>query len=73
MTQTRKGAKKAAATMKQRYGEDYFSTIGHEGGKQSAGGGFASNKVGEDGLSGLQRASVAGKIGGQRSRAKRQI
>ena len=38
------------------------------GGKKSTTGGFASTKIGLDGLSGLDRAKIAGRKGGLKSR-----
>lgn len=49
---------------------DFYKRIGSIGGKQSSIGGFNSNKIGKDGLTGPQRASVVGKIGGTVSRRK---
>ena len=43
-----------------------MSTIGAMGGKVSRKGGFASAKVGKDGLTGAQRAKRAGAVGGTR-------
>lgn len=68
MAGNKEGGKKAAATNKAQYGEDFYAKIGSEGGKNGHTGGFASDKVGEDGLTGRQRASVAGKRGGQISK-----
>lgn len=42
--------------------------IGRRGGKRSTGGGFASEVIGADGLSGRERARVVGAIGGRNSR-----
>lgn len=42
--------------------------IGVAGGKKSRGGGFASNKIGKDGLTGKERAEIAGRKGGLKSR-----
>ena len=71
MAQTKEGAKKAQATMRAKYGEKYhtfYQTIGSIGGRRSKRGGFASDKVGKDGLTGRERASVVGKKGGHISR-----
>lgn len=72
MPGTREGAAKAALTNKKKHGEDFFKRIGSKGGANGKGpgykGGFASDKVGEDGLTGRQRASIAGAIGGFKSR-----
>lgn len=57
-----KGGYKTAATVKKRYGEEYFKRIGALGGKKSQGGGFSR----VDGL-----ASRAGRLGGMNSRLKK--
>ena len=44
--------------------------IASKGGKNGNTGGFASDLVGKDGLTGRQRAAVKGAIGGERSRRK---
>ncbi len=54
-------AKRAANTLKKLYGDDYFSKIGSRGGKNNKTGGFASDVVGKDGLTGKQRAVEMGK------------
>ena len=69
MAGTVAGGVKAAKTNRSRYGQDFYVLIGHEGGKKRGRkGGFASTKVGEDGLTGLQRAKIAGARGGRKSR-----
>lgn len=67
---TVKGGLKAAKTNLKRHGEDYYANIGRKGGKKSRTGGFASNKVGRDGLTGVQRAKIAGAKGGHISKRK---
>lgn len=62
------GGKKAAATIKKTLGEDFYRTIGAKGGRNGHTGGFSSDKVGKDGLTGPERAKLWGAIGGQRSR-----
>lgn len=62
------GGKKAAQSNIERHGKDYYSRIGRKGGKRSTTGGFASQKVGKDGLTGLERAKLAGAKGGRRSK-----
>lgn len=64
------GGLKAAQTNKERYGDDFYVKIGAMGGRKSRGGGFASEKVGSDGLTGRERTIVAGRKGGQASRKK---
>jgi len=70
MPQTQAGAIKAAATNKKRYGKDFYAKIGSKGGRMSHTGGFGSKLKGKDGLTGQQRAEIAGAKGGQISRRK---
>ena len=44
---------------------NYYSRIGSIGGKNSSNGGFASDVVGKDGLTGRERSRIAGRIGGK--------
>jgi general stress protein YciG len=46
----------------------HYAKIGAKGGRNGATGGFASEKVGKDGLTGKQRAMAAGAKGGRISR-----
>jgi general stress protein YciG len=62
------GGKSAAKTNKERHGESFYADIGRIGGKKSRLGGWASEKVGKDGLTGRERASIAGRKGGLKSR-----
>jgi uncharacterized protein len=62
------GGFKAYETNKQRYGADYMRRIGAIGGRRGHSGGFASDTVGADGLTGKERASIAGAKGGRISR-----
>lgn len=62
------GGKKCAATNVALYGANYYKRIGRLGGLKSTTGGFASDKVGKDGLTGKQRAKIAGAVGGKRSK-----
>lgn len=68
MSGTHEGGLKTAATNKAKYGENYYALLGHLGGRVSKTGGFGSDKVGVDGLTGKQRAMVAGIVGGRKSR-----
>lgn len=68
MAGTKIGGLKAAKTNAERYGDDFYGIIGRLGGRTSATGGFASNMVGKDGLTGRQRARTAGRLGGLVSR-----
>lgn len=81
MAGTKAGGKAAALTNMRKYDaeylEDYGMTFyqynGHLGGSISRTGGFASDKVSADGLTGPQRARIAGVKGGRISkRPKRQ-
>lgn len=68
MAGTKAGGQAAAETNKKKYGADFYALIGQEGGKRGNTGGFASAKIGADGLTGKQRAAQAGQLGGQRSK-----
>ena len=68
MAGTIEGGKAAAAKNKELYGDDYYARIGAIGGKKSREGGFRSEKVGSDGLTGRERARIAGAKGGVKSR-----
>ena len=67
MAGTKIGGQKAAAKNLAK-NPNFYSEIGAKGGKNSTSGGFASDKIGKDGLSGFKRAAVAGKKGGKKSR-----
>ena len=68
MPGTRAGGLRAAATNYERHGSDFYKRIGKKGGESGNTGGFASDKVGADGLTGYQRAKIAGAKGGRISR-----
>lgn len=68
MAGTKAGGKRASETNKKRYGKDFYASIGAKGGKRGKTGGFASNKVGADGLTGRERARLAGAKGGEISK-----
>lgn len=68
MAGTKNGGKAAAETNKRVYGADFYSKIGAKGGKLGRTGGFASTKRGPDGLTGKERASAVGAIGGRKSK-----
>jgi hypothetical protein len=75
MSGTTSAGKAAAATIKKKYdayylehyGMTFYKYLGHLGGKNSIGG-FASDTVGRDGLTGKERARQAGAKGGRLSR-----
>lgn len=73
MAGNRTGGAKAAASNKRIYGKDFYARIGAMGGKLGHTGGFASNVVGDDGLTGRQRAALAGVKGGRKSRRKKKV
>lgn len=66
------GGAKTAKTNVLRYGADFYSRIGKKGGSRGNTGGFASDIVGKDGLTGRERASKAGRLGGLKSRRPKQ-
>ena len=70
MSGTVTGGKKAAQVNMKKHGKDFYKRIGQKGGKNSNTGGFASDKVSKDGLTGLERAKLAGAKGGRISRRK---
>lgn len=64
MSGTKAGGAKTRQTNYMRHGKDFYARIGKIGGKIGTTGGFASNKVDKDGLTGPERARVAGRKGG---------
>ena len=65
---TKHGGYKAADTIRERHGSDFYKRIGKAGGLKSRNGGFASEKIGDDGLTGSERARIVGAKGGSKSR-----
>ena len=70
---TKAGGKRAKLTLLQRFGSEeavraWRREIGRKGGAKSRGGGFGSEKVGKDGLTGSERARLAGTKGGKAKR-----
>lgn len=68
MSGTREGGIKTAKTNYKRHGKDFYKKIGQKGGSHSTPGGFGTEKVGRDGLTGPERSKMAGAKGGRRSR-----
>lgn len=68
MAGTKAGGMKARATNLAKYGNNFYANIGRKGGQNGHTGGFASDKVGADGLTGYERAVVAGAKGGTLSK-----
>ena len=62
-------------TMQERYGDitGKMQEIGAAGGRNSNNGGFASKKVGSDGLTGAERAVRVGAVGGRISRRGKKV
>lgn len=67
MVGTIEGGKLTAKINRKKYGDDFYKRIGAKGGRNGHTGGFGSSKVGKDGLTGKQRARIAGKKGGLNS------
>jgi general stress protein YciG len=72
MTGTRVGGQKAAAKNVAK-DPNFYATIGKRGGLNGRTGGFASQVVGDDGLTGIERARIAGARGGRISRRKKAV
>lgn len=70
MSGTREGGLKAAAKNKAN-DPNFYRDIGRIGGANGHSGGFASETVGSDGLTGHQRAVIAGAKGGRISKRGR--
>lgn len=68
MAGTKAGGQKAAKTNIEKYGKDFYRENGRKGGRNGHLGGFASEVIGRDGLTGWQRAKIAGRKGGAISR-----
>lgn len=68
MAGTKAGGKRAAETNKKNHGPNFYAEIGRKGGLNGHTGGFASEGIGKDGLTGFQRAQIAGRKGGLKSR-----
>lgn len=62
------GGQRAAQTNKEKYGSDFYKKIGAKGGAKGHTGGFASQHVGADGLTGRERARIVGSQGGRTSK-----
>ena len=63
MAGTKEGAAKRLQTEREKYGHKFLSKRAQKAGKRTKGG-FASEKVGKDGLTGRERASKYGSKGG---------
>ena len=68
MAGTKAGGIKAARTNRRLYGREFYQNIGRMGGKNGHTGGFASEEIGADGLTGYERAKLAGQKGGKLSK-----
>ena len=67
MSGTKIGGQKAARKNLER-NPNHYREIGKIGGRNGNTGGFASEIIGSDGLTGFERARVAGARGGRKSR-----
>lgn len=68
MPGTYEGGKRAAKANLEKHGPDFYKRIGRLGGRKGTTGGFASPKVDANGMTGQQRASHYGRIGGSNSK-----
>jgi len=73
MSGTKIGGMKAAYTNRLIHGIDFYARIGAMGGRNGHTGGFNSDKKGADGLTGRERARIAGRIGGKKSRRVKKV
>lgn len=67
MAGTREGGIKARNTTYSKFGKNFYKKIGAMASHPGTGG-FASDKVGKDGLTGKERARKFGAIGGRKSK-----
>lgn len=67
MAGTKAGGQKARNTTYEKFGKDFYKRIGKMASHPGTGG-FASDKVGKDGLTGRERAKKYGAIGGRISK-----
>ena len=67
MAGTKAGGQKARNTNYEKFGKDFYKRIGKMASHPGTGG-FASDKVGKDGLTGRERAKKYGAIGGRISK-----
>lgn len=70
MAGTKAGGQKAAAKNLAK-DPNFYAKIGARGGQNGRTGGFASSEKGSDGLTGAERARIAGATGGRISRRKK--
>lgn len=52
---------------------DFYKKIGSIGGRNSKTGGFASDLTDSNGMTGRDRASIQGAVGGRKSRRKKSV
>lgn len=67
MAGTREGGIKARNTTYSKFGKNFYKKIGAMASHPGTGG-FASDKIGKDGLTGKERARKFGAIGGRKSK-----
>ena len=73
MSGTKEGGLKTRQAIVSKYGEDYWKKIGAIGGTKGTTGGFASHYRGADGLTGRERAKIAGSQGGKLSKRPKAV
>jgi hypothetical protein len=75
MSGTKAGGLKARATNKEKYGEDFYATIGAKGGKLGTTGGFAVKTVCDCNIieGDHYRGQCRGKIGGMKSKRPKKV
>lgn len=71
MPGTKAGGIRARDTNYKRHGKGFYVRIGALGGHASTGGGFGSHEVGKDGLTGFERARIAGAKGGAKRKGRK--
>lgn len=68
MAGTLAGGRKLSATIRAKYGENFWKERGAIGGRNSNNGGFATEKLNKNGLTGLEQARLSGAKGGRKSK-----
>ena len=64
MAGTLAGGRKLSATIRAKYGDNFWKEQGAIGGRNSNNGGFASEKLNKNGLTGAEQARLSGAKGG---------
>jgi hypothetical protein len=64
MAGTLAGGRKLSLTIRAKYGDDFWKQQGAIGGRASNNGGFATEKLNKNGLTGTEQARLSGAKGG---------